>query len=106
MNVDEEKGDGVDHEKGEEAHTSSSTTNVALVAAPAWLTTLNMDVYLLECSDVKAWQELVQTLYRFEEGNSINGVRIIYYKYITGLTNFLPVEFTNSFTSRRSCDLD
>ena len=75
-------------------------------ARAAWLTTLNMDVYLLECSDVKAWQELVQTLYRFEEGNSINGVCIIYYKYMTGLTNFLSVEFTNCFTSRRSCDLD
>lgn len=80
MEVDKEKGEeirmDVDHEKGEEAHTSSST-NVALVAAPAWLTTLNMDIYLKECSDVKAWQGLVQSLYKFEEGNSISGVCII-----------------------------
>ena len=65
----------VDHEKGEEVHTLSST-NVALVTPPAWLTTLNMDVYLQECSDAKAWQGLVQSLYKFEEGNSINGVCI------------------------------
>ena len=64
----------VDHEN-EQAHTSSSS-NVALVAAPAWLTPLNMDSYLEECSDLKAWQGLVQSLYRYEERNSITGVHI------------------------------
>jgi hypothetical protein len=57
----------VDQENGEE------------VAAPAWLTALKMDVYLRECSDVKAWQVLVQSLYKFEVGNTINGV--CYHKY-------------------------
>ena len=65
----------LDHEKGEEAHMSSST-KVAMVTAPAWMTMLNMDVYLQECSDVKEWQGLVQSLYKFEEGDSINGVCI------------------------------
>jgi hypothetical protein len=58
----------IDLEVGEES------TNVVAVAAPAWLTALSMDVYLQECSDTKAWQVLVQSLYKFEEGNTINGV--------------------------------
>ena len=75
----------VDHEKGEEIPMDvESSTNVALVAAPAWLTTLNMEVYLQECSDVKEWQGLLQSLYKFEEVNSINGVCIHHhYRYIT-----------------------
>lgn len=64
-----------EHEKGEEDHTPSSA-NIAMVAAPAWLTALNMDIYLEESSDAKEWQGLVQSLYKFENGNSINGVRI------------------------------
>ena len=79
MEVDQEKGKEVrmdlDHKKGEEAHMSLST-KVAMVAAPAWMTMLNMYVYLQECSDVKEWQGLVQSLYKFEEGNSINRVCI------------------------------
>lgn len=64
-----------EHEKGEEDHTPSSA-NIAMVAAPAWLTALNMDIYLEESSDAKEWQGLVQSLYKFENRNSINGVRI------------------------------
>ena len=79
MEVDQEKGKEVrmdlDHKKGEEAHMLSST-KVAMVAAPAWMTVLNMDVYLQECSNVKEWQGLVQSLYKFEEGNSIDRVCI------------------------------
>ena len=63
----------VDKEMGEES------TNIVMVTAPAWLAALNMDVYLQECSDVKEWQALVQSLYKFEEGNAINRVR--YSKY-------------------------
>lgn len=94
----------IDHEKGEEACRSSST-NVALVTAPAWLTTLNMDILLEECSEVKARQGLVQSLYKFEEWNSIYGVCItpIYY---CSLTNTLPIESTNYFTSQRGHNLD
>jgi len=77
IEVDQEKGEEitreVDHEKGEEARTPS-TANVAMIAPPAWLTTLKMDVYLQECSNAKEWQGLVQSLYKFENGNSINGV--------------------------------
>jgi hypothetical protein len=58
----------IDQAVGEES------INVVAVAAPAWLTALSMDVYLQECSDAKAWQVLVQSLYKFEEGNTINGV--------------------------------
>ena len=77
IEVDQEKGEEitreVDHEKGEEARTPS-TANIAMIAPPAWLTTLKMDVYLQECSNAKEWQGLVQSLYKFENGNSINGV--------------------------------
>jgi hypothetical protein len=82
----------VDQEIGEES------TNIVAVAAPAWLTALKMDVYLQDCSDAKAWRLLVQSLYKFEEGNAINGV--CHYNCFTFLyTNFLPVEFTNYFSS-------
>ena len=57
---------------GEEAHTSS-LTNVT-VTVPAWLTVLNMDTYFQESSNMKAWQVLVQSLYKFEEVNTINRV--------------------------------
>jgi hypothetical protein len=75
MEVDHKKGKKAHNKKGEESHMSSST-NVAVVAAPAWLTKLGMDDYFQECSNEKAWRDLVQSLYRFEDGNSINGVRI------------------------------
>lgn len=52
-----------------------SSTNVVAVIAPAWLTSLKMDVYLQECSDTKAWKMLVESLYKFEVGNKIIGVR-------------------------------
>jgi hypothetical protein len=75
MEVVHKKGKEAHQEKGEESHTSSST-NVTVVAAPAWLTKLGMDDYFQECSDEKAWRDLVQSLYRFEQGNTINGVCI------------------------------
>jgi hypothetical protein len=53
----------------------SPSTDVAVVAPPAWLIALNMDVYLRECSDATAWQGLIESLYRFENLNTINGVR-------------------------------
>ena len=82
----------VDQEIGEES------TNIVAVAAPAWLTALKMDVYLQDCSDAKAWRLLVESLYKFEEGNVINGV--CHYNCYTFLyTNFLFAEFTNYFTS-------
>ena len=59
----------VDEEKEE------VSTNVVEVAAPPWLTAHHMDVYLQECSIAKEWQLLVQSLYKFEEGNAIKGVR-------------------------------
>jgi hypothetical protein len=82
----------VDQEIGEES------INVVGVAAPAWLTAHNMDVYLQECSNVKGWQMLVQSLYKFEMGNAIKGVRH-YICIVVFRTNFLPLEFTNHFTS-------
>jgi hypothetical protein len=95
----------MDIDKSETISNLSSSTNFATVAAPAWLTALKMDIYLQECSDEKAWQVLVQSLYKFEVGNTINGVR--YYNCITSfLTNSLPVEFTNNLTSRRGHVLD
>lgn len=54
---------------------SSPTTNVVTVIAPDWVTSLKMDIYLQECSDVKAWKMLVESLYKFEVGNKIIGVR-------------------------------
>jgi hypothetical protein len=91
----------VDQEKGKEDELTLSTN----VAAPAWLTALNMDIYFRECSDVKAWQELVQSLYKFEERNTINGV--CHYNCSTNFfTNSLPVEFTDNFTSRTGRKLD
>ena len=62
----------VDKEKAE-VHTPSSA-NISMVEALAWLTALNMDVFLQDCSDVKAWQGLVQSLYMFEALNTINRV--------------------------------
>ena len=58
------------HQKGK-----SSSTDVAVIAPPAWLSALNMDVYLQGCSDTTAWQELIESLYKFEKLNTINGVR-------------------------------
>lgn len=60
----------VSEESGQE-----EITNLVAVAAPGWLSAINMDIYLQECSDAKEWQGLVQSLYKFEEGNTINGVR-------------------------------
>ena len=53
----------------------SSSTDVAGVAPPAWLIALNMDVYLQECSDATAWRGLIESLYKFENLNTISGVR-------------------------------
>ena len=53
----------IDQEIEEEA------SNIITVAAPAWLSVNNMDVYLRNCSKEKAWHNLVQSFYRFEEGN-------------------------------------
>ena len=53
---------------------SSTDLNVVPVAAPAWLTALKMDIYFQECSDTTAWQLLVQSFYKFEVGNTVNGV--------------------------------
>ena len=58
------------HQKGK-----SSSTDMAVIAPPAWLSALNMDVYLQGCSDTTAWQELIESLYKFEKLNTINGVR-------------------------------
>jgi hypothetical protein len=55
--------------------SQSSSTDVAVVAPPAWLVAVNMDVYLLGCSDATAWKELIETLYKFERLNTLNGVR-------------------------------
>lgn len=55
--------------------SQSSSTDVAVVAPPAWLVAVNMDVYLLGCSDMTAWKELIETLYKFERLNTLNGVR-------------------------------
>ena len=52
----------------------SSSTDVAVIALPAWLVALNMDVYLLGCSDITAWKGLIQSLYKFEKLNTISGV--------------------------------
>jgi hypothetical protein len=81
--------------------SSSTDLNVVTVAvaAPAWLTALKLDIYFQECSDVTAWQLLVQSLYKFEEGNTINGV-CRYCSTTSFLTNPLPVEFTDYFSSR------
>lgn len=59
----------VDEEKGEES------TDIVTVAPPGWLTAQNMDGYLKNCSEAKAWQALVHSLYKFEERNTTNGVR-------------------------------
>ena len=75
------------------------TTNVVAVAAPGWLNVVNMDIYLQDCSDVKEWKALVQSLYKFEEGNTINGVRH-YNCTNVFLTNYLLVKFTNYQTPR------
>jgi hypothetical protein len=71
----------VDEEIGEES------TNIVTVAPPGWLTAQNMDVYLKDCSEAKAWQALVHSLYKFEERNTINGVR--HYICFTGFYLFL-----------------
>ena len=86
----------VDEEKGEETHASSSA-DVAVVTAPAWLTTLNMDEYLQNCSDAKEWQELVQSLYKFEEANTTNGVSYNIICVAGGLTASPPIDITNYF---------
>lgn len=53
---------------------SSTDLNVVPIAPPAWLTALKMDIYFQECSDTTAWQLLVQSFYKFEAGDSVNGV--------------------------------
>ena len=85
----------VDKEKGEETHTLSSA-DVAVVSVPAWLTSINMDLYFEQCSDAKAWQALVQSLYKFEEANTTNGVRC-HICIADSLTESPPVEFTDYF---------
>ena len=70
VEVDSIQVDMENRQKGE-----SPSTNMAVVTPPAWLIALNMDVYLWECSDVTAWQGLIESLYRFENLNTINGVR-------------------------------
>ena len=80
----DEPSNSVPRESGQE-----EIANIVAVSAPGWLNTLNMDIYLQGCSDTKEWQELVQSLYKFEEGNTINGV--CYYNLTTVfLTIFLP----------------
>lgn len=49
-------------------------SNVVEVSAPAWMTVLKMDIYFHKLSDEKAWKVLVQSIYKFEIGNTINGV--------------------------------
>ena len=65
----------VDEEKRAESPVTSSTSAVA-VGPPTWLAALQMDAYLQECSDLKAWQQLVTSLYKFENLNTVNRVRI------------------------------
>lgn len=85
--------------------SSSTDLNVVSVTAPAWLAALKLDIYLQESSDATAWQSLVQSLYKFEVGNKINGV--CRYSGITSfLTNSLSVEFTDYFSSRGGHVLD
>ena len=66
--------DGENRQKGE-----SSSVDMAVVALPAWLVTLNMHVYLQGSSDVTAWQGLIGSLYKFEKLNTISGVRCYYF---------------------------
>jgi hypothetical protein len=58
--------------------------NPVAVKAPGWLSAVKMDVYLQDCSEAEAWQTLVKTLYKFEEGNAIYGVC-----HLTGFIVFL-----------------
>jgi len=66
--------DGENQQKGE-----SSSVDVAVVAPPAWLVTINMHVYLQASSDATAWQGLIGSLYKFEKLNTISGVRRYYF---------------------------
>ena len=70
VNKDSMQVDTENQQKGK-----SPSTDVAVVALPAWLSALNMDVYLQGCSNMMAWQELIESLYKFEKLNTINGVR-------------------------------
>lgn len=92
----------VDKEKGE-AHTPSSM-NVYMVEAPSWLSALNVDMYLQDSSDVKAWHGLVNSLYRFEAVNTINGVS--HYSCSTGLLTYILAESTHYFASPTGCNVD
>lgn len=74
------------------------STDIITVAPPGWLAALNMDVYLKECSDTKAWKGLVQSFYEFEGKNTINGVYLFYCITIFAY-NPLPVESTDFFAS-------
>ena len=74
------------------------STDIITVAPPGWLAALNMDVYLKECSDTKAWKGLVQFFYEFEGKNTINGVYLFYCITIFAY-NPLPVESTDFFAS-------
>ena len=89
-----------------------SASNVVKVTAPAWMTALKMDIYFQELSDEKV---LVQSIYKFEIGNTINGV--CRYSCITSfLTNSvsflksLPTtsrpEEVASWIKRKKKDLD
>ena len=69
MQVDEEN-----RQKGK-----LSSVDMAVVAPPAWLVTLNMHVYLQGCSDAMAWQGLIGSLYKFEKLNTISGVCCYYF---------------------------
>jgi hypothetical protein len=75
----------VDEEKPAESPVTSSTSAVA-VGPPTWLAALQMDAYLRECSDFKAWQELVASLYKFEKLNTINGVRLFYHIFFLNIS--------------------
>jgi hypothetical protein len=95
----------LDEEMGKEAPVPPFTSSVAIIVAPAWLTALNMDVYLQECSDTKVWQGLVQALYKFKEVNMINGVCA--YNYIAGsIPQCFPIESTNYLASQRGRFMD
>ena len=74
------------------------STDIITVAPPGWLAAHNMDVYLKECSDTKAWKGLVQSFYEFEGKNTINGV--YHFNCITIFSyNSLPIESTDFFAS-------
>jgi hypothetical protein len=64
----------IDDSTTDPMEADQSASNVVEVSAPAWMTALKMDIYFQELSDEKAWKVLVQSIYKFEIGNTINGV--------------------------------